>query len=164
MSREGSNEGRKAQELVEELVDRARSAGADEVDAVASVSTESSVTVRMQQVEKIIEAGSRAVGLRVIVGGRQAVVSTSDISDAALGETVERALELATIAEPDEFAGLPEASETADSAVQLRLYDEAIEVVTARERIDRAMACEQAALESTADPEAPPWPSVPSRR
>ena len=139
---------RTAQQLAEGLVERARSAGADEADAVASVSTESSVTVRMQKVEKIIEAGSRSVGLRVIMGGRQAVVSTSDISDAALDETVARALELALIAEPDEFAGLPEASETAGSGGSLQLYDEAIELVTTQDRIDRAMACEQAALDA----------------
>jgi PmbA protein len=139
---------RTAQQLAEGLVERARSAGADEADAVASVSTESSVTVRMQKVEKIIEAGSRSVGLRVIMGGRQAVVSTSDISDAALDETVARALELALIAEPDEFAGLPEASETAGSGGSLQLYDEAIELVTTQDRIDRAMACEHAALDA----------------
>ncbi len=135
-------------ELAARLVEKARAAGADQADAVAVASTHSTVTVRLQAVEKVIDAGSRAVGLRVIVGGRQAVVSTADVSEAALDEAVAKALELAAIAEPDEYAGLPDPAEQAKPADGLQLYDENIESMTAQEKIDRAMACEQAAMEA----------------
>ena len=132
--------------VAQRIVAAARAAGADQADAVVVASTEQSVTVRRQEVEKILEAGSRALGLRVIVGGRQAVVSTADLSDAALAETVRSALALAAISEPDEFAGLPEAGAQIRGNENLQLYDEAIEALDPRERIERARACERAAL------------------
>ncbi|MEE9276850.1 MAG: TldD/PmbA family protein [Dehalococcoidia bacterium] len=135
-------------DLAQRMVERARAAGADEADAVAVASTNFSVSVRLQALERIIEAGSRAVGLRVIVGGRQAVVATADVTDSALDETVSTALALAAISEPDEHAGLPDPAAQARSADRLQLYDEAIESLPTQERIDRAMACEQAALDA----------------
>ena len=132
--------------VAQRIVAAARAAGADQADAVVVASTEQSVTVRRQEVEKILEAGSRALGLRVIVGGRQAVVSTADLSDAALAETVRSALALAAISEPDEFAGLPEAGAQIRGNENLQLYDEAIEALDPRERIEQARACERAAL------------------
>ena len=52
------------------------------------------------ELEKLIEATSLGVGVRVIVDGRQAVASTSDISEAALDETVATVMELAGLAQP----------------------------------------------------------------
>ena len=139
-------EGLTAKFLSEELVAKARAAGADEADAVSYMSIESSVTVRKQRVEKIIESQSRTVGLRVIVNGSQAVVSTADVSDEALDDAVNRALELAAISEPDEFAGLPELSNEPELVGNLAIYDEAIEALTTQDKIDCAMACENEAF------------------
>ena len=138
------------EDLAQRLVERARAAGADQADAIAVSAVDSTVTVRLQKVEKVIEAASRSAGLRVIVGGRQAVVSTADLSDAALAETVANALGIAALAEPDEFAGLPDPADQVQRVEALGLYDENMESLPAEERIARAMACEQAALE--ADP------------
>jgi PmbA protein len=136
-------------DLAQRVVEKARAAGATQADAVAVASTDSSVTVRLQDVETVQEASSRAVGLRVIVDGCQAVVSSADISDAALNEIVRDALELAAIAEPDEHAGLPDSADQArPPGDSLQLYDEAIEAVSGQDRIDRALACEQSALDA----------------
>ena len=140
-----------AQRVVEKALAAAASRpGRFQCDAVAMASRDSSVTVRLQELETVEEAGSRAVGLRVIVDGRQAVVSSADISDDALDQIVEDALALAAIAEPDEHAGLADPADQAAVRDELQLYDEAIEAIGGRERIDRAMAGEQAAMD--ADP------------
>ncbi len=142
-------------DLAARVVEKARAAGGGrdasfQCDAVAVASTDSSVTVRLQEVEAIEEAASRSVGLRVILGGRQAVVSSADISDEALDQIVAQALDLAVIAEPDPHAGLPDPAHQATPASTggLQLFDEAIETVDVRQRIDRALACEQAALDA----------------
>ena len=135
-------------ELAERLVERARASGADEADAVSMRSTDSTVEVRLQQLEKVVDATSRAVGLRVIVGGRQAVASTADISDEALDDTVAIALGLAKISEPDPHAGLPAVDELAGGAAALQLFDESLEDLSPADRRERALACEQAALDT----------------
>jgi len=133
-------------EVAARLLELAQAAGADQADAVAVSSTNASTTVRKQQIEKVSESTARSVGLRVILAGRQATVSTSDISDAALAETVETALELARVSEPDPFAGLADPKEQADSAPQLALFDEQIPDVDGEHRLAQALACEDAAL------------------
>ena len=139
-------------DLAQRVVDKAQAAGASfasfQCDAVAVASRDSSVTVRLQEIESVQEAASRAVGLRVIVDRRQAVVSSADISDEALDQIVGDALELAAIAEPDEHAGLPNPADQTTPRDDLQLYDEAIDAIAGQERIDRALACEQAAMDS----------------
>ena len=136
-------------ELASQLLDLARRAGAEQADAVAVASTNSSTEVRMQQVEKVAEAASRSVGLRVIVDGRQAVVSTSDVTDTALAETAQTAMELARVSEPDPHAGLPDPSEQTRQPAELALFDETIPLLDGDERARRALACEQAALDAS---------------
>lgn len=133
-------------ELAARLLERAKAAGADMADAVAITSTNAATTVRKQQIEKVSESTSRSAGLRVILGGRQATVSTSDTSDAALDETVQTALELARVSEPDEFAGLADPKLQARETPQLGLFDEQIPDVDGEHRLSQALACEDAAL------------------
>ena len=133
-------------EIAARLLELAQAAGADQADAVAVSSTNASTTVRKQQIEKVSESTARSVGLRVILDGRQATVSTSDVSDAALAETVETALELARVSEPDPFAGLADPKEQAHNAPQLALFDEQVPEVNGEQRLTRALACEDAAL------------------
>ena len=134
--------------IAAQLVERAKAAGATQADSVAMRTTNSDATVRLGEVEKLIEATSLGAGVRVIVDGRQAIASTSDISDAALDETVASAMELAGLAEPDEHAGLADPADQVRVSARLGLYDENIEALSMRERIDLALACEQAALDA----------------
>jgi PmbA protein len=77
--------------LAERLVDAARKAGADAADAVALRSVSLAVEVRDGDVEESERAESDDVGLRVLVGRRQAVVSTNDTGNAAVNELADRA-------------------------------------------------------------------------
>ena len=82
----------------------------------------------------------------MILEGRQATVSTSDVSDAALAETAETAIALANVSESDPYAGLADPAEQARNAHQLSLFDEQIPAVEASHRLEQALACEAAAL------------------
>src|SRR6266536_3497090 len=66
-------------DLAARLVEAARRAGADAADAVAVRSVSMSVEVREGAVEETERAEGDDMGLRVLVGKRQAVVSTNDL-------------------------------------------------------------------------------------
>lgn len=135
-------------EIAARVLELAQSAGAEQADAIAVSSTNASTTVRLQKLEKVSESTSRSVGLRVILGGRQATVSTSDVSDAALNEAVQTAMELARISEPDPYAGLADPTTQARNTPQLALFDEQIPDVDGDRRLSQALACEQSALDA----------------
>src|SRR5258707_13548656 len=92
-------------DLAERLVAAARRAGADAADAVAVRSMSLSVELRDGAVEESQRSESDDVGLRVLVGRRQAVVSTNDIK-ADVTQLAERAIAMANVAPEDRFAAL----------------------------------------------------------
>ena len=141
-------EGPTPREIARQLVQLAKRAGAEQCDAIVSMYTESNVTVRLGELEKLIEAGSMSAGLRVINGGRTAVCSTSDLSPQALERFAAETVDLASISEPDEYAGLPEPEllSKATDAAGLSLYDEHLEALSTDEKIRMAKACEGAAF------------------
>lgn len=129
------------------LVELARRHGAGQCDVFATAYDESSVTVRLGETEKLVEAGSRALGLRVIDGGRTAVCSTSDLAEASLDRLARETVELARISAPDEHAGLPDPSLFARGGPDgLQLYDERLGSLTVEEKLRLARECEAAAL------------------
>lgn len=134
-------------ELASRAVELAVARGAEQCDAIAFSHTESTVSIRLGDIEKLIEATSHSLGLRVIAGGRTAVCSTSDFTLAAFEQFVGETVELARISAPDQYAGLPEPEQlSAGGGDSLQLYDERIESLPLDERIDMARACEAAAL------------------
>ena len=134
--------------LADDVVQRALRAGADEADAILSAGTEFEVTVRQGEIDRLIEAGSKALGLRVYVGGRPAVRYTSDFTSPADLEMFARdTVELAAITDPDPAGGLPDPEEWAQRfGGDLRLYDPSMSGVPNDEKIEAARRCEEAAF------------------
>jgi PmbA protein len=130
--------------LAERLVDAARRAGADAADAVALRSMSLSVDVRDGAVEETQRAESDDVGLRVLVGQRQAVVSTNDIAGNGADALAERAVAMARVAPEDRYAGLADDDFLARKIPDLDLIDENVPSVTDLERL--ALASEAAGL------------------
>ena len=64
------------------------------------------VDVRLGRLEQAERAESIDLGLRVLIGGRQACVSTSDTRPAMLAILAERAVAMAREAPEDPYAGL----------------------------------------------------------
>src|SRR5690348_15312020 len=91
--------------LAERLIGAARKAGADAADAVAMRSVSQSVDVRDGAVEESQRAEGNDMGLRVLLGRRQAVVSTND-TKADTATLAERAVAMARVAPEDKYAGL----------------------------------------------------------
>lgn len=131
--------------LASEVVRRAKERGAEVAEAIARDNLQLSAKVRMGEPELIEEAGSHAVGLRVISGGRSALTYTSDPTPPGLAALVEDALELAGLSEPDPFSDPPEAALLAREVPDLDLYDAALEEVGAKLATERALRAEAAA-------------------
>jgi PmbA protein len=109
--------------LLDDCIRRARKLGADAADALAFDSQSLSVARRLDKPERLERSESNDLGLRVFVGKRQAVVSTSDRSQAALAELVERAVAMARAVPEDPYCGLAEPEQLAKSWGDLDLAD-----------------------------------------
>ncbi len=95
-----------ALERCRELVDLARSMGADEADAAARASSSESVSVRLGALEEVERSESEEIGLRVFVGRRSASINTSDFAPDGLKLLAQRAVEMARLAPEDPYGGL----------------------------------------------------------
>src|SRR5205814_1381063 len=95
-------------------VDAAMSNGADEADGWCEESTEREIRVYDGEVESLTDASSRGVGVRVFRGGRLGYAYGTDLSDEAVAALAREAGEAAGVADPDEYAGLPEEPGAAD--------------------------------------------------
>lgn len=113
------------EELLADLVARARRAGASAADAVIVDGVSLSVSQRLGEREDLERAEERDVGLRVFDGKRQACVSTTDTSPAALNELVTRAVAMARAAPEDPWCGLADAGQLATEIADLDLADDA---------------------------------------
>ncbi len=134
-----------ASDLATSVIEQARRLGGTAAEVIFRESVEFSASVRLGEIETVKEAGSRGLGLRVLLDGRQASVSTSDLSPAALDELVQTALTLARATSVDETAGLPDPADLATEIPDLDLYDPAVLALSAEEKIRLALTAEQAA-------------------
>ncbi|MCV2872414.1 TldD/PmbA family protein [Defluviimonas sp. WL0050] len=99
--------------LTEALLAAATKAGADASDAIAVDGTSVSVDVRGGRLEQAERSEGIEIGLRVLIGKRQACVSASDISDRTIAEMAERAAAMAREAPEDESIGLADPADLA---------------------------------------------------
>ena len=84
-------------DLTTALLDAARKAGADSADALAVQGTSLSIEIRKGALEQAERSEGVEIGLRVLMGRRQACVSASDTSAATIQALAERAVEAAAL-------------------------------------------------------------------
>lgn len=130
-------------DLAQRLVEAAKRAGADSADAIAVRGVSQGIEIRDGKVEESERSEGDDVGLRVFVGKRQAVVSTSDIGG-DVAKLAERAVAMAKVAPDDEYVGLADPSLLAKQFPDLDLLDP--QVPSADELERRALEAEAAAL------------------
>ncbi|MGD9891703.1 MAG: TldD/PmbA family protein [Dehalococcoidia bacterium] len=133
-------------DVAEHVLKLARERGADDAEVMLSSGRNFTATVRLGEIERIQEAATRTLGLRVFKDGRTANRYTSDLTPRGLSQFVDRTLDLIEIADPDPAAALPEWEERPEDP-DLQLYDPAVEAMSAEEKIERALRAERAALD-----------------
>jgi PmbA protein len=132
-------------DLAHALLDAARRAGAESADALAVSGTALSIEIRKGALEQAERSEGMDIGLRVLMGRRQACVSASDTSAATLQALAERAVAMAREAPEDPTAGLADSAQLARDWAALDLSDPASETGAA-ELEAKARTVEAAAL------------------
>lgn len=129
---------------LETLLSLAKQAGASSADAVATHGRSLSISVRGGEIEDVDSSEGKDVGLRVMVGQRQACVSSSDLSSGSLERLAERAVAMAKLAPEDPYCGLAPSDRLTVDAQDLGLFDPAIR--TPAQLQGKAQELEDAAL------------------
>ncbi len=138
---------RPLEDLTEALLAAAKTAGAEAADALAVNGHAQIIDVRAGTLEQAERSEGTDIGLRVLIGRRQACVSASDTRDATIAMLAERAVAMAREAPEDPHAGLADPEQLAVDRdwAGLELYDPSPEPQPA-ELQERARAAEAAAL------------------
>ena len=110
-------------DLLDGLIARARRLGADAADALLVRGRALDAHCRLGEPEDLVRAEGRDLGLRVFVGERQAIVSTTDFSEGSLGPLAERAIAMARSVPEDPHAGLADPARLARRWPPLDLAD-----------------------------------------
>jgi PmbA protein len=133
--------------LTQALLSAARKAGAEAADAVAVETRAQSINVRAGTLEQAERSESVEVGLRVLIGQRQACVGASDTRDETLAMLAERAVAMAREAPEDPYAGLADPGQLAQDwdVAALELHDPGPEPA-APDMQEAALALEAAAM------------------
>jgi PmbA protein len=137
-------------DLAAAIVRHALSRGATDAECNVAEGDEFSANVRMREIESIKEAGSRAVGLRILIGRKMGASYTSDFSVEGVDRMVQSAVELAGMTNEDPHAGLPAAEELGKIDGDLGLFCADVEQLDTPAKIEMAKRAEEAAL--SADP------------
>ena len=126
------------------LVDRSLAAGATAVDAIYSGDRSTTVQVRLEKLEQVSDAEGESISLRIFDGARSASVASSDFSEEALAQLIERCVAMARQAPEDPFAGLAPVDLLERDPPSLELGD--LAEVGPDKLLQRALAAESAAL------------------
>lgn len=136
---------KEAESILSSLIADAKAAGAEAADAVLYHSVSSGVSWRMGALEDVERSEAADLGLRVLIGKRQASVSTTDHSRSSLKELAERCAAMAKSAPEDPYCGLAPADRIAKGPFKdLDLGD--FNEPSTQALKERAAACEEAAL------------------
>jgi PmbA protein len=133
--------------LAEDVIRRARAAGASQAEVAATIDIGLNVNVRLGEVETVEHTRDRGFGLTVYFGQRKGSASTADLHPDSIQATLDQACAIARHTEADPAAGLADASRMASACPDLDLWHpwdidttQAIELGIAIEDAGRAHA------------------------
>ena len=129
--------------LCESLVSKAKKFGADAAEVYLETGRNLSIQVQDGEIETIQEAATVGVGFRVIVEGRMGFSHCNDLSNSALGDTLQRAIQFAKLTTAEESNVLPGNSEF--TAIE-GLFDPEITTIPMERKIAMAIDLEKIAM------------------
>lgn len=131
---------------VAKVLELAKTLGADGAEVAMSRQQGLSVGTRLGEVENVEFTNDGALGITVYKEGRKGSASTADLSEKALTQAVEAAVNIAKYTSVDDCSGLADKALLAMDSLDLDLYHP--KNLTTEQAIEIAKACEQSALES----------------
>ncbi|MCZ6604794.1 MAG: TldD/PmbA family protein [Alphaproteobacteria bacterium] len=143
-AKETGRDGSEDLNILSDLVASARAKGADAADALLARGVSLAQTRRLGETELLEREEGQDLGLRVIVGHKQAIVSSTDLGRQALKDIADRAVAMAQAVPDDPYCGLADPGQLITDIPDLDAADPAEPTQTELEA--RAAACEEAAL------------------
>ena len=131
---------------VAKVLELANSLGADGAEVAMSRQQGLSVGTRLGEVENVEFTNDGALGITVYQEGRKGSASTADLSEKALSQAVEAAVNIAKYTSVDDCSGLADKELLAMKAQDLDLYHP--KALNTEQAIEIAKECEQSALNS----------------
>jgi PmbA protein len=129
---------------IELVLEHAKRSGATAVELTLGTSVGFSATVRGGLPESVEHARDQDFDITVFVGQKQGDASTTDLREASIKETVEKACEIAKVMADDPCNGLPDKGLMATNLYDLQLSKP--HAITPADALDLAKACEEHAL------------------
>lgn len=133
---------------VAQVLELAKSLGADGAEVAMSRQQGLSVGTRLGEVENVEFTNDGALGITVYQQGRKGSASTADLSEKALAQAVEAAVNIAKYTSVDDCSGLADKALLAMQPIDLDLYHP--KELSTEQAIEIAKECEQSALDSDA--------------
>ncbi len=130
------------EDLARSGVEAALAAGASDAEGWCEESVSRTIRVYDGAVESLSDAGGRGIGIRAFVDGRAGYAYGTDLGEDGISAVGEAAHAAADVADPDEFAGLPEDVGASDTP---GLASSDMAGWTTERKIELALAVERAA-------------------
>jgi PmbA protein len=136
--------GKDKMRMAEMVVSQVSALGA-EVEAYLQLGRETSIEVNRSKVNKLLQAETKGLGIRVLMDGREGYAYTSEFAKENIEEVGRSAFNLAQASDRDEYRALPDLEPIPDA--DLEIFDPLIEETPIEKKIDFAIHVEQAALD-----------------
>ncbi len=132
--------------ILNDVIDKTLKKGASAADAIIINSTSLSSEVRLGRVISLERSENAAIGLRVLIGQKQAIVSTADLNENSLSSIIDQAIAMAKVIPENPHLALATKEQLAKNIADLNLYD--VNEPTSESLIEKAKLCEDTALEN----------------
>ena len=129
---------------VAQALDVAKSLGADDAEVSMSRQQGLSVDTRLGEVETVEFTNDGALGITVYKNGCKGSASTADLSEKALSQTIQAAVNIAKYTSVDECSGLADKELLAMNPIDLDLFHP--KKLSTEQAIEMAKQCEDSAM------------------
>jgi PmbA protein len=109
--------------LLNDIIDKAKKLGASGADAIITHSTSISTEIRLNKLINLERSENIALGLRVLINGQQAIVSTADLGNESINKMLDQVIAMAKVTPSNPYLSLATKDQFASQIPNLNLYD-----------------------------------------
>lgn len=132
--------------LAADLVSALKKQGADSADVYVVSSTGFNTTVRLGKIERLQQATSKGLGMRIIKNGAMANTFTTDFADRAVSDLARETLEIVKVSSSDKDNGLAPKDLLGAYSGKLMMFDESIASLSPEKKLELVRTAEEVGL------------------
>lgn len=132
--------------LAADLVAALKKQGADAADVYIVSSTGFNTTVRLGKIERLQQATSKGLGMRIIKNGAMANTFTTDFAERAVADLARETLEIVKVSNADMSNGLAPKELLGSYEGKLMMFDESLAKLTPEQKLEFVRTAEDVGL------------------